>query len=726
MAGAATYGTARKLGAAKSREFSTVSSFKLGYRNREDVTNLPPGVLIVGSQNVLTNVSERVQIRQGYALDGPTSSIASGTGASFDWLTRGNGEVHLRAGGLTSAGNDGHLQYRYVDGSGIVTWRDLLSGLTTVAYNFTTFFDQIEKLRECVFVNGTSNLFIWNGAMATIASSDNTAGHISTIASAPTAAGTGYTVGDVLAVNGGTGGTVTVASVTAGVINAVALTSTGSGYSSGTGKATTGGTGTGATINITAVATGQITIAGTTSTLDSGFYTSSNLNLVINGNTYAYTNLVGTSFVGISPDATGEAMGSVIIQAVVTIPNSSLTGACAPPTTFKNDLISVLNNQIYLGSLTSSAIFVGNQNPDSNSTGVITNFDQTSPRQANEGATLILDANMVAFIVQGATDAPTMYFIAGKDLWYKNSLTDFVSATGASGQDFGAILIKTGSQQAAQSQAYVSHMKNDVIALTNEPTIDLLGVAENYFTQIQTTNISDPIKLDMDGYDFTGGSIFYWRFYILVAIPREGIVRIYNLNTKNWEAPQTVPISRFYIVNGELYGHSSNTFESYQLFTGYADRVYPGFTGFPIAAVWNFSYENYGTRFSYKKATKFYVEGYINQNTTLNCKINYELDGCMTSRTFTLAGNNAQFVCISSPEGSLGQDSIGKIKLGGDQTASINGLPPKFRWIPTFSNKDFFEANFQFSVLGTNNRAELLAFGLNASGSSEIPVQNTN
>ena len=74
----------------KVHEFSLVSNFKLGYRNREDITNLPPGVLIVGSQNVLTNISERVQVRKGYALDGATSSVAAAILSSFDWQTRGN------------------------------------------------------------------------------------------------------------------------------------------------------------------------------------------------------------------------------------------------------------------------------------------------------------------------------------------------------------------------------------------------------------------------------------------------------------------------------------------------------------------------------------------------------------------------------------------------------------------------------------------------------------
>lgn len=711
---ATSYSSARKLGAARMREFSLVSTFKLGYRNREDVTSLPPGTLIVGSQNVLTNVSERVQIRQGYSLDGAVSSVAAGVMASFDWLTRGNAERHVRAGNLTSAGNDGKLQYRYVNSAGTVTWRDLLTSLTTVAYNFTTFWNTVENVRECLFVNGTSNIFTWNGATAELASVDAAVGHIATIDTAPTSGGSGYTVGDILAVTtGGTGATVTVTTVAASVVTGVSLTSVGSGYSTGTGKLTTGGTGTGATINITAVATGQIVISGTTSVLDSGFYTTTNLTIVINGTTYAYTNIVGNSFLGITPSAVGEAVGSIIIQAVVTTPNSAMTGITA---TFKNGLISVMNNQIFVGSLTSSVMWLSKVNS-------YIDYTSSSTRQIGEGGSLILDQNLVAFRVQGAHDVPTMYVSAGIDLLYRITFTDLVSVVGPSGQTLGALALKTGRQQGAISQAYVSGMKNDTIIVSNEVTIDTIGVVENYLTQVQTTNLSDPIKLDIDSYDFTDGSIFYWRYYILVAIPKEGIVRVFNLNSKSWEAPQTLPISRFYIVDGELYGHSYNTFESYQLFTGYADRVYPGFSGFPIAATWVFSYENYGSRFTWKSANELYVEGYINPNTTLTATINYELDGCQTSKTFTLDGSDTQFVCVPSPQGSLGKDSLGKEKLGGAGSTSIQNLPPKFRWIPTFNNTNFFENSVSFSVLGTDERFELLAFGLNIAPSSEENVK---
>lgn len=628
-----SYSTQRRLASAKQHEYSIVDSYKLGYRNREDITNLPPGVLIVGSQNVLTNVADRIQIRQGYALDGAVSAVEGPVLASFDWITKINGERHMRAGGLTSAGNDGKLQYRYDDGLGLatsITWRDLITALTTVAYNFTTWWNTTELLRECLFVNGTSNIFRWNGATAVVS-----------VAGAAT-----------------------------------------------------------------------ITKTGTASWSDAGFYTAlAGRSVVINGNTYTYTGgETTTTLTGVAPTPVGEAAGSIVHQSVITTTNASMTGI---PATFPNGLISTLNNQVFVGALTSSALYISKVNS-------YTDYSSSTPRQTGEGATLILDSQLVALAPQESF----MYVSCGQDLWYNVNFSLQTSTVGVTYEQVNAQRLKTGRRQGAISQALVSHIKNDILVVTNETTVDTLGRIVSSLATPQTSNFSDSIKLDIDSYDFTDGSVAYWRYYGLVAVPKEGIVRIYSFATNSWEAPQLIPVSRFYLVNGELYGHSYSTFESYKLFTGYADRVYTGFSGFPIVAVWQFSFQNYGSRFSFKKATKMYVEGYINANTTLTATITYELDGCVTTKTFTLDGSDSQFVCISTGgQGSLGKNSLGKIKLGGDTTSSIQNLPPKFRWFPTFTNTDFFECSIGFSVLGTDNRMELISFGLAASGSSEIPVQ---
>ena len=81
------------------------------------------------------------------------------------------------------------------------------------------------------------------------------AGTIEAIAAAPTAGGTGYVLGDVLRISGGTGATVSVTSVNDGAVTGVSLIGGGSGYTVGSGVATTAATGTGSdcTVEITSL-----------------------------------------------------------------------------------------------------------------------------------------------------------------------------------------------------------------------------------------------------------------------------------------------------------------------------------------------------------------------------------------------------------------------------------------------------------------------------------------
>ena len=111
-----------------------------------------------------------------------------------------------------------------------------------------------------------------------------------------------------------------------------------------------------------------------------------------------------------SPNPTAEAAGSVIHQAVVTTANSSMTTITA---TFKNGLISTLNNQVFVGSLTSSVLWISKVNS-------YTDYSASTPRQSGEGASLILDDNLVALVPQESY----MYVSAGRDLWYNVNLYD--------------------------------------------------------------------------------------------------------------------------------------------------------------------------------------------------------------------------------------------------------------------------------------------------------------
>ncbi len=624
------------LSAARAEEFNIVSDFKYGYRHREDETNLPPGVLVVGSQNVLTNVADRIQVRQGFTLDGQASTNMGGFQASYDWDMHIGQERHLRCGAKTSAGNDGQLQSRYVAAAGDyfngttftdgqVYWLPIKSSMTNTDLNFAEFWDfTTEKKGFLLWVDGTSNIWEWSG------------------------------------------GTTTIASTTANTI----------------------------------------TKTGTTTWAQENFYAAGTRNVVINGTTYNYTGGEGTTtLTGVTPDPTGEPTQSIVLQDIRVTANSAMASI---PSTFENALIENLRNQIYIGSLTDATVYISKVNN-------YKDYAFATPRVVGEGALATLDAPPVGFVPQESD----MYVTAGKDAWYK---TTFTLSSDLAKESFEINRLKTGARQAAKSQGMISKMKNDVVFISNEPSMDLLGRVEQILGTPQSENMSDPIKLDFDAYDFEDASVFYFRYFVYVAVPREGVVRMYNLVKGYWEAPQVLPVGQFAIIDGELYGHGYGISETYKLFDGYNDN------GKSMEAVAAFSFMNYGTRTALKSFNKFYTEGYISSNTTLSLGIQYDVDGCSTVTGYDMSGADRQFVCLGSAtdDASFGKAPFGSRSLGGASTfVSSASLPPKFRWIQTFPQTDFFEYQPSFSSVGIDQRWELLGFGGSGGVTVNIPVKIT-
>ncbi len=822
---APSYGATRRLGQAKAHEFSINQGFKHGYRNREDLTTLPPGVLIPGSQNVLTNTNGRVAIRGGYTLDGQANSDLAPIASSFDWFSTGGQERNMRSGFLTNAGNDGKLQYRTVAADGTVTWTDLLMGLTSVDFNYVSYWNPGRFSTEVLMVNGTTNLYTWNGAAAEVLSAANPTGIIASISTpnqnvspVDDSGGVDYAVGDILTISGGAA-TIKVTQVRPGAIKTSAVDAPGTGYAPGdrisidgdgdapyatiqvgtvsggggvltytvlanginyaTGSVTTthidgggtgftlnilttgngiaatpgtgnpgwefvsdadhgtgystgvadltGGSGTNAKVRILGITSGSITKTGTQTWAEAGFFigTGSNLSLTINGTTYDYNHfdeVLGdtTTLYGVTPDPSGISAGTAVIQSVIII---SFKNDLGFSDAFTPNLIGTLDQRVFLGTAAKSGgALARGQILISRINDYTSYVENTTYGDVGDPFEVDLTSAPTAFVVQ----EQQMYVAAGTDEWY---LIQFTLSADLLKESVSINRLNTTALQAAQSQAAVNKIANSIVFLSFEPNIRSFGRVPNVLANNapQMSDLSFTIINDMNQYDFTNAALFYYRKFVYVAVPAEGLVLIYNMTDEHnpyWEAPQILPISRFSIIGGQLYGHSSLVSETYKLFTGTADRVTPTSTGNPIQAIWRFSYEQYGSRFDLKRATKAYVEGYISSGAVLNHYLTYELDGCKTVKTFTLDGDNTQFVCIEEPSGPLGKESLGKVKLGGDQFDSLNNLPPKFHWFPTFSNTDFYEVSPSFSCLEPNAQVELIAFGLATAPSTQIPVQN--
>lgn len=713
----------------KRADFNIISRFNLGYRNREDKTNLKPGILIEGSQNVLTDTTGRVGITKGYELDGAASSVLAPILAAYDYEMHTGDIQHVRAGFLTTAGNDGKLQFRWVNSSGTPVWTDLMTGLTSVSFNFADYWDSTNFRSMLLFVNGTSNIFEWTGGVTTFASATATTltkEGTTTWAEEGfynnnTAIGDATTQFDITNPGGttyrytydgtGTDPAITAAKYPVGMKLHIAAQNFNA---ANNGLFTVTGSGT----NYFEV-TNAAGVVESNKTIGTGFINYNPSIVVINGTEYAYSGGAGTTTltnVTPNPSTPGYAAGVSIHQAPKTWNNSTITSL---PTTLANSLISNLKNQIYIGSLVNNQVYVSKVNN-------FRDYGFTTPvRVVGEGAILTLDATPRAFIPQ----EQSMYISAGQDQWYE---TQFTLSSDLTKEELTVQRLKTTAQQGSQSQALTSKIKNNVVYVSNEPILNTLGRASNVVLTPQVTDISFPIVNDFNQYDFTNGCVFYFQKFVYVAIPQEGLIRIYNMtnsvdNTEvipasslfYWEAPLTIPVSRFSIIDGELYGHSYLTSESYKLFTGY------NFNGAPIDARAIFSYMNNDDRDGTKSQNEFYVEGYISPNCVLNTNFNYELDGYAGSAVYELEGSNTQVVQIPNDSSSLGKSSLGKNPLGGtlDETSTT---PPKFRVIWTFPRTPYFEFSPSFTSSGIDYNWSILAFGpqatLTTEGQNDIKI----
>lgn len=739
--GKAGYTLTRKLVSARQHEFSLNSTFsKHGYRNREDLTNLPPGILVSPSQNVLTNVDGTVSNRKGYTLDGASSTTLAGILSSYDWFTSKGYERNLRAGFLTSAGNDGKLQYRFVDSSGNVTWTDLLTGLTSTVFNFTTFWDfTTEKITLMLGVNGTSNIFEWSGAIGTMASVTNSANAITAVINSPSLTSASFTAssssGNVSAemdyisttiangsfivnsqpannetmtinlngtsiiitfvnVIGATAGNVLIgANAAATAANLLGLLNA-PGSTTATQVALSGANQTLVGYMTYAAVTATATIQGATSIAQLGFYLAGTKTITINSINYTYTSVNNLTFVGLGTDPTagGITVGMEMHQTPRTTANSAMTSI---PTTFANQIIATLFNQIYIGSLTDSTVYISKVNN-------YQNFAFTSPtRVVGEGALASLEGTLTAF----APQEDRMYISAGKDKWYQ---TKFTLSADLTKESFEVLALKTTSKQGAQSQGLVSKIKNDVAFVSNEPIFNTLGLVNNINNTPQVTDISYPIVNDMNDMDFTNGQVIYHRKFVYITAPNDSKMLVYNMtDDKNhyWEAPQVVPFARLSIIGGELYGHNYGVPETYKMFVGFNDN------GNPANCIAAFSYENSGSRAVKKNQNKYYTEGYISSNTILSETLKYDFGGFTSILTNLIKGNNNAIIFQTSADGSLGKNPLGEEPLG-SITDSLSGLP-KFRIINTFPRIDYYEYQAQYSTNDVDAQWKLLAFGSN-------------
>jgi hypothetical protein len=630
----------------KMGQYDLIQKFP-GYRAREDVTTLPQGTLIAPSQNVVIKTSGRVSLVKGYTLDGTGSTVIdSGILSNYDF-TNFKGDVrNLRAGFMTSALNDGKLQYRYLDATVTVNWVDLKTGLTNVRLSYTSWWDTTALVTKVLWVDGSNNVFSWNGAVTTLASA--TATTVTKQDSTKTWAQEGFSVGS-----------------------------------------------------------GSIVIGGVSATYSGGETTQ--------------------TLTGVSVDFSASAVGSIAHQLPVTTALSAMTGILA---TYAPTVVGTgQKGQLYLGSKNFSNAYISKVND-------YTNYSFTTPiRVAGEGFLLQLDAPATKFIPQEDKTTSTgtdMYISQGLNAW---SVVEMTVSSDLTKESIANRRLKVSPLLGAMSERLCTKMKNEIIFVANDKVANFLGY-QSYQYVPAITDFSYPIIDDQNSYDFTDASIFYHKNYIYEAIPKAGLVRIFNMTDQTkqyssynrveeditqqpwfWEAPVTYPVSGFYVTPDKgLCMHSYTTSESYQAFTG------GSFNGQDITAVAQFSYDDKGDRTQSKGSNELWIEGRIKQNTKLNANITGDIDAFANTQTVVVDGSNSNYVAFGAGAHSLGTTDLGSKSLGGFDT-SLNALSAYFHVSKTYVQVPFYLESISFNTKGVDLDWELITFG---TSSEETPEGNNS
>lgn len=769
--------------------FNIVSAF-LGYRNREDITNLDPGTLVHGSVNVLTNLASRIQVRPGYTLFGQRYADQYAVLGSYDLLDVPSTipERHLKTWNTNI-----DVLWRGFDDSASPVWNTIFNTATNPRWNFCNFWNGNTLQQYIIGVNGTDTLWAWNTGLAGFLSSSNATGVVAEVNPVPTNGGSGYDIGDILNITtGGTGATVRVTSIgsnaiatisiatphpgvgysvgdiitpnksgfgtggtikvttvdSEGVVTGISVNTSGTGYatgryatiggtgsdlqididsvtgsgditgiievtggtgySTGAGKSTSGGTGTGATIEIQVVGDNTLTKQGTTSWAQEGFDNVGSITL--NGVTYSYTGGTdGLTLVGLSavPAAT---VGDMIYQTPNTYPINTFSGFILPTVS----VCASSASQLYLGSAESNVVCFSVLNDFTNYT-----FSATG-RLANEGGRVNFDGTLKGLIEQDGD----VYGSAGKSEWGKivfQQTAITIDGQAVTTESVNIEKIKTWELSGAISQAGMIAVKNNFAYLSFSQKCLLLGktqfqdaIQTSFYDNDVATDLSFPVLYDFQDFDYTDASIFYdaKEEYVLCNFPKNGTTMIYNQSgtseNQYWEAPQNLPISRYSIIDGELYGHGYFTPMTYKMFDGTNDD------GGAILARAVFSYQMYGKRANMKHTQAMWAEGYIQANTTLYQTTKFEQSGCGISFTKIIDGTDSKIVCLGTadlnPMGRWGQGQKGQGSTEGPATGSQN-LPPAFAVSKTHVPTDFLKQQFIFESNGIDQSWQLVAFG---------------
>lgn len=443
--------------------------------------------------------------------------------------------------------------------------------------------------------------------------------------------------------------------------------------------------------------------------------------VVINGTSYPYTGISGSTLTGVTGDPSAQGVNSVVLLSVV-------TNATTPASTFTNDFLKVNQNHLGVGSNTSRKFFI------SKDTSYI-DYTQSSPRLPGDGAQPFFDSNLV-----GATVKDGEYWISGGTSdWYQVKFVQSVNSSGVTVESLEVKKQPTPALAGAYSHEFITIVNNTIVYLSKDQQLRTIGLYRN-LNQPAYPSLSQEIAIELSEEDFTLGHIRAIKDFIYLVAPNAGRVYLHQtrssvdpsgnvISERLWHSPFIWGISRIDEISGTVVGFSNSNPQLYSLWdTGQWHDDAPDTSAvipLPYSSVMLLAYQNGGRRQGKINFDKMYYEGYAVGN--LYDATYYDYQGSTKILSSILNSSELPFqkTYTGQTPPSLGDASLGDNPLGsGLNTASDDqDLLPKFREIIGKSQVDCFEFAPMVYSNEVDCRWEILSLGANITLSTAQAVE---
>lgn len=426
--------------------------------------------------------------------------------------------------------------------------------------------------------------------------------------------------------------------------------------------------------------------------------------VIVNGTTYTYTGSSASTLTGVTPNPTGEANGSGVLQPVVTNSNE-------PAADFLADFIKIINNQVYVGSYTSRLIYMS-QDTD------YLNYTVPSPQIAGSPGLFVLDGTGKGIGIRqgkacigfGASGWAVISFelVSNNNILTRQNKIDIKPV---------ALL------QAPYAHEFIDNVGDNLIYLGQDQQVRNFGDFNNLFVS-GYPSLSQEIATELSSENFESGSLKCIGEFIYVSAPASGKVYIRQERTsldfngnivaeRLWHSPFIWNLTSVDEINGTVIGFSNANPQIYDLWNTnqwYDDS--PSDEELPYSCVLALGYRSNGRRQGLQQFDKLFTEGYITEGTPLNFSINYDYQGS-TSIVNGVINSVAQPTTLFSGQdpSSLGDSSLGEESLGDSEPN--DEVLSKFKNISSLGDINCFEYQPILSSDSANARWELLALATN-------------